>query len=77
MSVTDSCILKVFHGMARSGTLEYKTTIGFNVNQHLHYNTVCVDHPESPSRIDECRAMLQESGLLTECQVVEVSPASI
>ncbi|VDP00411.1 unnamed protein product [Heligmosomoides polygyrus] len=61
--------------MARSGTLEYKTTIGFNVNQHLHYNTVCVDHPESPSRIDECRAMLQESGLLTECQVVEEFPA--
>ncbi|VDM56285.1 unnamed protein product [Angiostrongylus costaricensis] len=51
-------------------SLECKTTIGFNKYQHLHKNTICKRHPECPDRIEICRSVLQQSGLLRECQEV-------
>ncbi|PIO68856.1 histone deacetylase family protein, partial [Teladorsagia circumcincta] len=60
--------------MCSNGSLEYKTTLGFNKDQHLHRNTTCLEHPECPSRIDECRNLLRESGLLQACQEVDDFP---
>uniref|UniRef100_W6NCP5 Histone deacetylase superfamily domain containing protein n=1 Tax=Haemonchus contortus TaxID=6289 RepID=W6NCP5_HAECO len=61
--------------MLSDGVLQYKTTIGFNKDQHLHKNTTCLEHPECPNRIEECRAILRDSGLLHACQEVEDFPA--
>ncbi|KAJ1373597.1 hypothetical protein KIN20_036053 [Parelaphostrongylus tenuis] len=56
-------------------SLEYKTTLGFNKYQHLHKNPICKKHPESPDRIEICRSVLQQSGLIRECQEVNEFPS--
>ncbi|KAK5978474.1 Histone deacetylase 6, partial [Trichostrongylus colubriformis] len=62
------------NSMYNNGNLEYRTTLGFNKDQHLHKNVICQDHPECPDRIEECRRVLRESGLLQECQEVNDFP---
>ncbi|KAK6747347.1 hypothetical protein RB195_000508 [Necator americanus] len=57
------------------GSLEYKTTLGFNKPQQLHKNTICEEHPENPNRIDVCRHLLVESGLIGECQEIDTFPS--
>ncbi|KAK6060612.1 histone deacetylase family protein [Cooperia oncophora] len=60
--------------MHENGILEYKTTLGFNKDQHLHKNPTCLEHPECPERIDECRDVLRKCGLLNACQEVDDFP---
>ncbi|VDM75978.1 unnamed protein product [Strongylus vulgaris] len=57
------------------GSLEYKTTLGFNKPQQLHRNPLIEGHPENPSRIDVCRNLLTESGLIKECQEIDTFPS--
>ncbi|EYB92273.1 hypothetical protein Y032_0196g1545 [Ancylostoma ceylanicum] len=61
--------------MDHQGSLEYKTTLGFNKPQQLHRNPIYEGHPENPNRIDVCRNLLTECGLIKECQEVDTFPS--
>ncbi|VDK69479.1 unnamed protein product [Cylicostephanus goldi] len=61
--------------MDNHGSLEFKTTLGFNKTQQLHRNPIYEEHPENPSRIDVCRNFLVETGLIKECQEIDAFPS--
>jgi hypothetical protein len=50
-----------------------RTALGFNPQHKLHVNTINVDHPEHPNRIDEIQKRLELVGLIKECQVLTVN----
>ncbi|KJH42216.1 histone deacetylase family protein [Dictyocaulus viviparus] len=57
------------------GSLEYKTTLGFNECQKLPINTICKHHPQCPTRTEVCRSVLHQSGLLRDCQELNEFPS--
>jgi acetoin utilization deacetylase AcuC-like enzyme len=48
------------------------TAIGLNPIQGLHFNTSNIYHPEHPNRIDVILKRLESSGILKECQIIQV-----
>ncbi|CAI2351802.1 unnamed protein product [Caenorhabditis sp. 36 PRJEB53466] len=46
------------------------TLIGFNESQSDHRNTACPTHPESSSRVDRIKELLEQTGLLQKCTVL-------
>ncbi|CAJ0602683.1 unnamed protein product [Cylicocyclus nassatus] len=69
------CNFQAEVSMDNHGSLEYKTTLGFNKPQQLHRNPIYDEHPENPSRIDVCRNFLVETGLIKECQEIDTFPS--